>query len=80
MMLDFLTSVRDYLEIEDLSQDFFRLLAKHCNYYEYPETRYAVTVSDKNKVKFYELEFKSADIDNNAKEISQQEFERRYLS
>jgi hypothetical protein len=63
----------DFLEVNNFKKT---AIAKHSNYYEYPERRYAVVVNDKNKVKFYELEFKSDDVDNKAKEVSQQEFEQ----
>jgi hypothetical protein len=63
----------DFLEINNFKKT---AIAKHSNYYEYPERRYAIVVNENNKVKFYELEFKSNDIDKNAKEVAQQEFEQ----
>jgi len=64
----------DFLEI---NQGKKSAIAKHMNYYEYPERRYAVTVNDKNKVKFYELEYSNSEAPGSptAKEISQKEFE-----
>jgi len=64
----------DFLEV---NQGKKSAIAKHSNYYEYPERRYAVTVNDKNKVKFYELEYSNSEAGDSptAKEISQKEFE-----
>jgi len=63
----------DFLEINHGKKS---AIAKHSNYYEYPERRYAVTVNDNNKVKFYELEFSNNEAGSSpAKEIPQKEFE-----
>jgi len=67
----------DFLEVNNVKKT---AIAKHSNYYEYPERRYAVVVNDKNKVKFYELEFSNSDVDKSAKEIAQKEFEDLTIS
>jgi len=67
----------DFLEVNNVKRS---AIAKHSNYYEYPERRYAVVVNDKNKVKFYELQYANSDVDNSAKEISQKEFEDLTIS
>ena len=62
----------DFLEINN--QRLFAI-AKHENFYEYPERRYALVQEPKGRVRFYELLFSNTDMKSNAREISQSEFE-----
>jgi len=61
----------DFLEVNNLRK---YALAKHENYIQYPERRYAIVQDEKGKVRFYEINFTTGDF-NHAEEINQAEFE-----
>ena len=67
----------DFLEIDPVRKT---AIAKHENYYEYPEIRYSIVQDDKGKVKFYKLLFTTDDKNKKAEEITQVDFEDNAIS
>lgn len=66
----------DFLEVDPTRKT---AIAKHENFYEYPEIRYSIVQDDKGKVKFYRLQFTTDDKDKQAEEITQVEFENNAI-
>ena len=61
----------DFIEVNQIRKF---AIAKHENYIQYPERRYAIVQDEKGKVKFYEINYTTGDFDH-AEEINQAEFE-----